>query len=64
MNKWEDAIEIDAHLVSEYPECKQIADFIFDDISKKYVIKNKNRTKQVLQQVIINLLVSHLVMAM
>ena len=59
MNKWEDAIEIDPHLVSEYPECKQITDFIFDEISKKYTIKNKKRTKQVLQQVIINLLVSH-----
>jgi len=41
MNKWEDAIEIDPHLVSEYPECKQITDFIFDEISKKYTIKNK-----------------------
>jgi len=59
MNKWEDAIEIDPHLVSEYPECKQITDFILDEISKKYTIKNKKRTKQVLQQVIINLLVSH-----
>jgi hypothetical protein len=54
----ENALELDIHLISEYPGCKQIVDHLFKDICQRTKIKNESRLKETLKLVILNLWVS------
>jgi hypothetical protein len=58
MESLEDAVELDIHLISEYPGCKQIVDHLFREICQRTRIKNESRLKETLKLVILNLWVS------
>jgi len=59
MNYLEKAMDLDIHLVSEYPECKRLTDHLFHEISRKMNMRNQSRSKETLKLVIINLWISY-----
>jgi hypothetical protein len=59
MNYLEKAMDLDVHLVSEYPECKQLTDHLFDEISGKLTMRNHSRSKETLKMIVINLWISY-----
>ena len=59
MNYLEKAMDLDVHLVSEYPECKRLTDHLFHEISRKLSMRNQSRSKETLKLVIINLWISY-----
>ncbi|UCF84273.1 MAG: hypothetical protein JSV50_01165 [Desulfobacteraceae bacterium] len=58
MHYFEKAMDLDVHLVSEYPECKRLTENLFHEISRKLNMRNQSRSKQTLKLVIINLWIS------
>ena len=58
MNQWEKAMDLDIHLISEYPGCKDITEQLFEEICKTLTIRNKARSRETLQLAVINLWLS------
>jgi hypothetical protein len=59
MNYLEKAMDLDIHLVSEYPECKELTDNLFKAICKRLKVRNEARSKETLKLLIINLWLSY-----
>ena len=63
MNHLENAIPLDAHLVSEYPQCRDLTEALFETVLKTLnnnkKIRNQSRFKEALKLVIINLWISY-----
>jgi hypothetical protein len=54
----EQALDLDIHLASDYPGCKEITNRLFSEICRKRRISNKTRSKEALKLIILNLWVS------
>ena len=52
-------MDLDIHLISEYPGCKDITEQLFEEICKTLTIRNKARSRETLQLVVINLWLSY-----
>ena len=59
MNYLEDAMDLDIHLISDYPECNKISDYLLEEIEKRLTIRNRAKTKETLKLLIINLWLSY-----
>ena len=61
---FENAIELDTYLISEYPQVKTLADRLFEEIVKADPRRGKTkkeeyRSKETLKIILINLIVAH-----
>ncbi len=59
MTYLEDAMDLDIHLVSDYPECNQLAEILFQEICERIDVRNKPRSIETLKLLVINLWLSY-----
>ena len=59
MNWFEEAIEFDIYVGSQNSQVKEVTDYLFRDISKRIVIRNKARSKETLKLILLNLWVAY-----
>jgi len=58
-NWFENALQLDVHAGSTYPQVKDLTDDLFKDILKRISINNKIRSKQTLKTILLNLWVAY-----
>ena len=58
-NWLEDALQLDVHAGSTYPQVKDLTDDLFKEISKRTNINNKARSKETLKTILLNLWVAY-----
>ncbi len=58
-NWFENALQLDVHAGSTYPQVKDLTDDLFKEISKRTNINNKARSKETLKTILLNLWVAY-----
>ena len=58
-NWFENALQLDVHAGSTYPQVKDLTDDFFKEISKRISINNKVRSKETLKTILLNLWVAY-----